>query len=182
MKALEEKEKLSLQDILLSGFFRLIAKTIKVFLNLAFVIRRVLDFRRRKILKDFDKFFSQTNKQDFVVIYAKSRKDENISTLANSIILILNEEKYRECEFVEDNLLRISSNLFFKYYEELKPFLSTQKGSLLILSPDINSAQLLVDLNAMKYMTTASFSKHESNIAKFVMRNSIKNNSIKEEI
>lgn len=188
MKNLEEKDKLSLKELFLSGLFRLIARTIKVFVSFVSIILTAFDFKRRKILSEFDKFFLNLGKEDLVIIYVDKKENEKIPSILSqfenpkNVLFIFKDEQHNKQIYAEDRLIEISNDLFFKYYSELKTFLMKSKGFFITLTPDIKGAELLVDLNALKYTTISFLSENESNLAKFIMKNSLRNNSIKEEI
>ena len=67
MKTLEGKDKLFFKDLFFSGLFRLIARTIKVFVSFVSIILTAFDFKRRKVLSEFDKFFLNLGKEDLVI-------------------------------------------------------------------------------------------------------------------
>lgn len=188
MKTLEEKDKLSFKDLFLSGLFRLIAKTIKSFVFFVFTILTAFDFKRRKVLSEFDKYFLNLGKEDLVILYVDKKENERIHTIFSqvenpkNVLLIFKDGQHNKKIYVEDSTIEVSSDLFFKYYNELKTFLMKSKGFFITLIPDIKGAELLVELNALGYTTISFLSENENNLAKFIMKNSIRNNSIKEEI
>ena len=177
MLRLEDKDKLTLKDIFLSTLFRLIAKLFKCIINFVSTIRILFDFKRRKILKIFTDFLSSKEKNSIVITYTKNIPESLESTTEPSrVISIISGSFSKGYRLVNESLLQISKDSFFKYYKDLMNILSNVTGSYIIFSPDMDSAKLLVDFNAMKYKTISNFvPKQNNSVEKFVFKNSLKN-------
>lgn len=177
MLLLEDKDELSLKDILLSNMFRLIAKLLKCISSSVSTIKILFDFKRRMTMKIFTEFLSFKEKESVAITYTKDISGSlQSSTELSTVISIISGGFPNGYKLVNENLLQISKDSFFKYYKDLMDILSKRTGSYTIFFPDMDSAKLLVDFNAMKYKTISNFvPKQNNSVEKFVFKNSLKN-------
>ena len=177
MLRLEDKDKLTLKDVFLSTLFRLIAKLLKCIIYFVSAIKTLFDFKRRRIIKIFTDFLSSKEKDSIVITYTKNIPESlGGITEPSRVISIISGGFPNGYKLVNENLLQISKDSFFKYYKNLMDILSKRTGSYTTFFPDMDSAKLLVDFNAMKYKTISNFSpRQNSSVEKFIIKNSIKN-------
>lgn len=177
MLLLEDKDELSLKDIFLSNMFRLIAKLLKCISNFVSTIKILFDFKRRRIVKIFTHFLSLRGSESVAITYTKDISESlQSSTELSTVISIISGGFPNGYKLVNENLLQISKDSFFKYYKDLMDILSKRTGFYTIFFPDMDSAKLLVDFNAMKYKTISNFvPKQNNSVEKFVFKNSLKN-------